>query len=126
LRFNVQSQGATSAYLLRLRTATNGAIMGLYIGSTGILCYRNESALVNTCSGVSPSKGAWHTALVHAIVNGSAGTVEIWLDGTKLITKTDNLGATAIGRIQLGDSASGKTFDIAFDDVVADTNALTP
>jgi hypothetical protein len=126
LRFNVQSQGATSVYLLRTRAALNSAIMGLYIGSTGILCYRNEHALVNTCSTVSPSKGAWHTALVHLTVNGLASAVEVWLDGTKLITKTDDLGTAGVGRIELGDSASGKTFDVVLDDVVVDTNALTP
>jgi hypothetical protein len=126
LRFNVQSQAATSMYLLRMRAAPNSPIMGLYIGSTGILCYRNEFALTNTCSSVSPSKGVWHTALVHVIVNGSASTVEVWFDGAKLISKTDNLGMGGVGRIELGDSASGKTFDVALDDVVVDTNALTP
>jgi hypothetical protein len=126
LRFNIQSQAATSMYLLRMRAAPNSPIMGLYVGSTGILCYRNEFALVNTCSTVSPSKGAWHTALVHVIVNASASTVEVWLDGTKLISKTDNLGTGGVGRIELGDSASGKTFDVALDDVVVDTNALAP
>jgi chitodextrinase len=126
LRFNVQSQGSTSMYLLRLRAAPNSPMMGLYIGSTGILCYRNEQALTNSCSSVSPSKGAWHTALLHVIVNGSTSTVEVWLDRTKLITKTDNLGTTGVGRIELGDSASGKTFDVALDDVVVDTNPLTP
>jgi hypothetical protein len=126
LRFNVQSQAATSMYLLRIRAAPNGPIMGLYIGSTGILCYRNEHALTNTCSSISPSKGVWHTALVHVVVNGSAGVVEVWFGGTELISKTDDLGTPGVGRIELGDSASGKTFDVALDDVVVDTNALTP
>jgi acid phosphatase type 7 len=126
LRFNVQSQAATSMYLLRMRAAPNSPMMGLYVGSTGILCYRNEVALTNSCSSVSPSKGAWHTALVHVIVNGSASTVEVWLDGSKLISKTDSLGMGGVGRIELGDSASGKTFDVALDDVVVDTNPLTP
>jgi acid phosphatase type 7 len=126
LRFNVQSQAATSAYLARLRTASNGAILGLYIGSTGILCYRDDITLANTCTSVSPPKGVWHTALLHVIVNGAASTVEVSLDGTQLIGKTDNLGTTGVGRIELGDSSGGKTFDVAFDDVVVDTNALTP
>jgi hypothetical protein len=126
LRFNIQSQGATSMYLLRLRSAPNSPIMGLYAGSTGTLCYRNEFALVNTCGGLSPSKSAWHTALVHVIVNGTGSTVEVWLDGTKLISKTDNLGTAGVSRIELGDSASGKTFDVALDDVVVDTSALSP
>jgi hypothetical protein len=126
LRFNVQSQGSTTLYLLRMRTVANGAIMGLYVGSTGILCYRDDVTLVNSCSSATPTKGAWHTALLHVIVNGSASTVEVWLDGTKLITKTDNLGTTGVGRVELGDHASGKTFDVALDDVVVDTNALSP
>jgi hypothetical protein len=126
LRFNVQSQAATSMYLLRMRAAPNSPIIGLYIGSTGILCYRNEHALTNSCSSVKPTQGAWHTALVHVVVNGSASTVEVWLDGSKLISKPDDLGTAGVGRIELGDSTSGKTFDVALDDVVVDTNALTP
>jgi hypothetical protein len=126
LRFNVQSQGATSLYLLRMRAPLNSPLIGLYIGSTGILCYRNESALVNSCSGVAPSKSAWHTALVHVIVNGAASTVEVWLDGAKLIAKTDSLGTAGVGRIEVGDGASGKTFDVAIDDVAVDTSALSP
>jgi hypothetical protein len=126
LRFNVQSRGATSMYLLRLRSAPNNPIMGLYLSPTGVLCYRNLLASGNTCSAFRSSQAAWHTALVHVIVNGPASTVEVWLDGNKLIGATDDLGAAGVGRIELGDRASAKTFDVAFDDVVVGTNALSP
>jgi Tol biopolymer transport system component len=125
LRFNVQSRAAKSVYLLRLRSANN-AIMGLYLGPTGLLCYRNLFAAGNTCGAVRPSQAAWHTALVHVIVNGSTSTVEVWLDGTELVGATDDLGAAGVSGIELGDRASGKTFDVAFDDVVVGTNPLSP
>jgi chitodextrinase len=53
-------------------------------------------------------------------VNGQA---EVWYDGNRIesLSKTESLGTTPIGRIQLGENSSGRTFDVAFDDVVVDT-----
>jgi hypothetical protein len=57
-------------------------------------------------------------------VNGTTGLVELSLDGNKLLSKAENLGTAAIGRLDLGDDSTGRTFDIAFDDIVADTSPL--
>jgi WD40 repeat protein len=126
LRFNVQGQGATSMYLLRLRSTPNNPIMGLFVSPTGVLCYRNQLAGGNICSAYSPTRAAWHTALVHVVVSGAASTVEVWLDGTELMGATDDLGTADVGRIELGDMAGAKTFDVALDDVVVSTSPLSP
>jgi hypothetical protein len=49
--------------------------------------------------------------------------VEVWYDGTPVpeLSRTEDLGAAPIGRLQLGENSANRTFDIAFDDVVADT-----
>ena len=62
--------------------------------------------------------------------NGQAGRVEVWYDGCPVADLTDSSGTTQdlgkapIGRLQLGDNTTGKTFDIAFDDVAADTQFI--
>jgi len=43
-RFYVRSHGSGSAYLLRLRTANKGAIVAVYVSSTGKLGMRNDVA----------------------------------------------------------------------------------
>ncbi|MCA1678954.1 MAG: hypothetical protein LC777_08435 [Actinobacteria bacterium] len=46
----------------------------------------------------------------------------MWLDGAKLsaLSKAESLGTTPVGRVQLGDDSTGKTYDVAYDEVVVD------
>ena len=46
-----------------------------------------------------------------------------WRDGGMVneISVTNDLGSAAIGKVGLGETAAGRTYDIAFDDVLADT-----
>jgi hypothetical protein len=87
---------------------------------------RNDAGDLTTVSSTAASLGAWHTLELHATINGSSGLTEVWLDGTKIaaLTKTQNLGATAIGRIQLGDNSGSRTYDVALDDVAVDTSFI--
>jgi hypothetical protein len=57
---------------------------------------------------------------VHLVVNGDSSQVEIWLDGASVLSLTQPLGSTPIGRLELGDPAAGRSLDVAFDDVHAD------
>jgi chitodextrinase len=122
-RFKVISQGTVNTSLVRLRTSTGGVILSMMRNAAnGKLVYYNEVANV-ALSGTVVSTGVWHELEVHAVINGLAGLIEVWLDGTKInaLSKTDNLGTNAIGRIILGDNASDRTFDVAFDEVTAST-----
>jgi glucose/arabinose dehydrogenase len=122
-RFKVvqQSQNVT---LSKLRAADGASIVSLYRSGSGALCLRDDVTSSSFCS-VSPSLGAWHTVEMHARV-GSSGLTEVWLDGTKLaaLGRTPNLGTTAIGRVQVGNSQSGRTYDMLFDDVVVDRSFI--
>ncbi|HEY3312200.1 MAG TPA: Ig-like domain-containing protein [Anaerolineales bacterium] len=122
--FKLNSQGATSAYLQRFRTGANGAILGVFVSSTGKLGYRNDVASASTTSTTSVSQGSWHQLQTHVLVNGASSQVEVWLDGTKVpaLSKTDSLGTLPIGRIQLGDSQSTDVYDTVFDEVTYDTS----
>ncbi len=63
------------------------------------------------------------------VVNGTASTIEVWLDGiavSALTTRTANLGSFQVGQIQLGENQTGRSFDVAFDDVVVQTARIGP
>ena len=55
--------------------------------------------------------------------------MEVWLDGVRvdaLSTATVNLGTTPVGRMQIGDVQSGRSYDVAFDDATFGTQRNGP
>jgi len=118
-RFKVNSQ-SDNVTLSKFRKAGGSPIVSVYRSGSGKLCVRNDITAASFCS-VSPSLGTWHTLELHARV-GSSGLTEVWLDGTKLaaLTRTTNLGADPIGRVQIGNNQTGRTYDMVLDDVVVD------
>ncbi|MCM8745822.1 metallophosphoesterase [Thermomicrobium sp. CFH 73360] len=123
VRFFVASQGASTVYLVKLRTSTGGSLGGVYISSTGRLGFRNDVAGQSTTTTTAVTPGSWHTLGVHIVV-GTSGVVELSYDGTLIATISGNLGTTAIGRFQLGENSTGRTFDIRFDEVIVDTQPI--
>jgi len=123
VRFFVASQGANTVYLVKLRTSTGGSLGGVYISSTGRLGFRNDVAGQSTTTTTAVTPGSWHTLGVRIVV-GTSGVVELSYDGTLIATISGNLGTTAIGRFQLGENSTGRTFDVRFDEVVVDTQPI--
>jgi chitodextrinase len=123
-RFRVLSQG-TNVSLLRVRTAANGALASAFVSSTGKIGYRNDTTSTATTSSLGVAFGVWHEVQLHVLVNGSSSQVGLWLDGVSAVSQTDSLGTSPIGRLELGDPAAGRTFDVAFDNVVADPTFVT-
>ncbi|HMJ00417.1 MAG TPA: metallophosphoesterase [Gaiellaceae bacterium] len=124
-RFNVISQGSTTnASLVRFRTSAVGSILSMLRRSDNKLAYFNEVTGVTTV-GPTVSAGAWHELEVHVLINGASSLVEVWLDGTRIsaLSKTDSLGTTPVGRIYIGDPATGRTFDYAFDNEIVSTSS---
>jgi fibronectin type 3 domain-containing protein len=124
-RFNLINQdGAANASLVRFRTAAVGPILSIMRRSGNKLAYYNEVTGVTT-TGPAVSTGAWHELEVHVVINGASGLVEVWLDGTRInaLSKTDSLGTTPVGRLYIGDPATGRSFDYAFDNVVLSTSS---
>jgi chitodextrinase len=128
-RFDSISQGSTiTASLVRFTTSSAGSILSILRRSDGKLAYYNQVTGVTT---VGPAVGAaaWHELEVHVLINGASSLIEVWLDGTKIsaLSKTDSLGTSAVGRVYIGDPASGRTFDYAFDNqVVSTAGDVTP
>ena len=128
IRFKVISQGSTSTVnLLKLRTVTGTAILGLFRNSSGNLGYRNEVAALSTSSSTPVTTGVWHEVQVRVRINGASGESETWFDGVRIATlsKTENFGMTPLGRVQIGENSSGKTYDVAIDEVVANTSFIS-
>jgi len=128
-RFDVRSQGSSnSAYLLRFRTATKGAIAALFVSSGGKLGLRNDATGVTTTSSTVVSRGAWHTIEMFGAINGTSGDISVWLDGSPVaqLTGTQSLGTSPIGYLQLGDSSAAATSDVVYDDVKADPSMIQP
>ena len=127
-RFDIHSQGSTSAYLLRFRTATKGAIAALYVSSGGKLGLRNDITGVSTMSSAVVSRNAWHTLEIFGSINGAASPMSVWLDGSPVsqLTGTQSLGTNPIGYLQLGDTSTAPTSDAVFDDVKADPSMIQP
>jgi hypothetical protein len=124
--FKILSQGSNSVYLQRFRTSNNGALLGVLVTSTGKLSTRNDVAGVTTTSTTVVPPGVWHELQVRVLINGTASQTEVWLDGTRIdsLSQTQNLGTTPIGRIQLGDSSTGRTYDVALDQVALSTQFI--
>jgi hypothetical protein len=126
IKFKLLSPLLSSLYLGKIRTETNASILGLYISGSGKLSYRNDAGEVTRTSSQVVSPGQWHEVQLHVRVNHaepSAGQVEVWYDGLPVaeLNRTEDLGTAPIGRLQLGENSADRTFDIAFDDILADT-----
>ena len=121
-RFFVVSQRSNNLTLGRFGTAAGSTILAFYRGASGKLCLQNDVTATSICSGTRPSIGAWHELEVRLRV-GTQGETEVWLDGVRItaLSLSQSLGTTPIGRIQLGNNQTGRTFDVVFDDVAVAT-----
>ena len=123
-RFRIESQGANNVGLLRLRTAASGALASVFVSSLGKVGFRNDVTAASTTSTQAVSSGTWHTLQLHATIAGAASLVELQLDGVTVLSTTTTLGTTGIRRLEIGDPSSGRTFDVAFDGVVASSTSV--
>jgi len=127
--FKILSQDpANSTYIMRFRKADTLSALGIFVSTTGKLGYRNDISGVSSTSTAAVSLNTWHEvqARIHIDSAGGPGLVEVWLDGTKIQSQSETLGNAPITRIQLGDSTTGHTFDIAFDNVMAAPFYINP
>jgi hypothetical protein len=128
LWFKILGQGANVVDLLKLRTSTGAALLTLFASPTGVLGYQNNITTVSTYSKTTVTAGAWHSVEVHVVINDTTSQTETWLDGQSVpdLSKTESLGTTPIGRIQLGENITGRTYDVAFDDVTLTQSRASP
>jgi hypothetical protein len=115
--FNVKS-ASSQVNLLRFRTAADGSLGYVFVTPTGQVGLRNDVAATTTMSSAVAGAG-WHSIELHMTVSGTGSSIEVWLDGVRLGDVSPsgvNLGTTPIGRLQIGEVQTGRTYDVVFDD----------
>src|SRR6266511_813115 len=129
LSFKLVAQGNNVVDLFKLRTATGTALLTLFASPTGVLGYQNNVTTLSTYSRTTISPNAWHTLEVRVTINDANSQTQTWLDGQPVadLTKTEALGTTPIGRLQLGENITGRSYDLALDDLtLAPVDATAP
>jgi hypothetical protein len=128
--FRPAAAPTATATVMRLRTAAGAALLSLNTNTTLRLGLRNDVTAVGKTSTRTLTAGTWYQLQLHAIVNGTSSTIEVFVDGTKiadLSSTGSNLGTTPIGEIQIGENNTGPGYDYTWDDVsAAATNAPAP
>jgi hypothetical protein len=120
VRVDLQSQQGTTVDVMRLRTATDGPIIKVFVSTTGILSLRADASGAQRSSGVALGTG-WHAIELCGTV-GTASGWTLWRDGAVIVDAwVADVGTVAVGRIQIGDNAA-KTWTANFDDVVVNTS----
>ncbi|MEP6753182.1 MAG: carboxypeptidase regulatory-like domain-containing protein [Candidatus Dormiibacterota bacterium] len=125
--FQMRSLPSSTATLVGFRASTS-SIARLYLDSQGRLALRNDVGATSV-TGPLVSLGSWHSVEFHLAVNGASSIIEVWLDGSPvsvLTTQTANLGSSLLAQLQLGENQTGRSFDIAFDDLVVQTARVGP
>jgi len=118
---------ASQVNLLRDRTSTDTSIAYLFVNTSGKLAVRNDIAATTITSTTSVGSG-WHALELHLTINGASSTTEVWLDGVKVndLSVTTDLGSNLIGRLQIGEVMSGRTYNVVFDSVIFDVRPIGP
>jgi hypothetical protein len=122
LRFSVAALDPTSTNLVGIRSGTDAPLLAVFISGSGELGLRNDLTGVATTSSVMVSTGIWHEIEVHT-VTGASGGADVWLDGILIdqLSGPQVLGDSPVGFFQIGEDQDGARFNVAFDDVVADS-----
>ncbi len=116
--FNLTSQ-ASQVNLLRLRDAEGSSLAYLYVNTQGRLGVHDDATGVSTTSGLAVTPG-WHSVQLHLGIDGSGDDeLQVWYDGTlvdSLSRSSVDVGDSPIGAMQIGETQTGRTYDVTFDD----------
>ncbi|MBX6341031.1 MAG: hypothetical protein IRY97_01125, partial [Thermomicrobiaceae bacterium] len=112
VRFLAKQEESIASVFVQSLDGANRAVLGA----------RNDAAGTVVPNGAAISTASWHELQAHLAVGGPAGRLEVWLDGTRVdaLSQTASFGAKPIARLQLGEDGTAASYDIAFDDVIAD------
>jgi hypothetical protein len=111
-----------SVQMLRLRTDSGTNVLAMLVLANEKVRLKGikTGAMVTTADSLSPG---WHDLIVHTTISGLTSVAELSVDGTTVATLATDLGASAIGRLEIGNATSGKDYVAFFDDIVVDTTA---
>jgi hypothetical protein len=130
---NVASQSTTMT-LFGLRTQATGSapayqVVQLYLNASGTIKVLNNVTKASYLGNATVPPGGWHE--VTFAVNETAGTMQVWLDGTAVqfgtstglnsVVGGQNLGTVPMSNFQLGDDSTGRTYAWYADDLTVST-----
>jgi chitodextrinase len=114
----VTALGDSPVDLFRLRTATGGPVIKVFVNEAGTLYVRSDFAASQQSAGVTLGSGWSNVELCGTV--GSAGTWDLYRDGVKVLDAwVADTGTDPVGRLQLGDVAD-KTWTVNYDHVRVD------
>jgi hypothetical protein len=128
IRFKLIDLGDNELTLMRLRTVGGESLVSVGLTAARLPSIRLDATGTIFTGTTQVEPGVWHELQVGALVNRNGSRVTVWLDGEVLpeLNQQVYLGSDPIGRIDLGDNTSGRTFEVLFDDVIVDTEWIEP
>jgi hypothetical protein len=119
--FDLLSLTKGNLNLLQFRSSSGLPLLTVRINYQGRLTYYDHATGTPVASAVSVTKGRWHNLRVRLHVAGASGQVEVLYDGVRIagLTRTANFGSQPIAQLVLGETRSGLTYSVAFDNVWA-------
>jgi hypothetical protein len=122
--FDVLQQGPSAVPLLTLLDPASAEVVGIYRQANGSLTLSYGGGSFAT--GASLPLATWGNVSLHAILAGSASTVEARLNGVLIYrSSAANLGAAGISSLQLGDGAAARPFTLVADTIVVQSTGPT-
>ena len=122
--FNLQAQGASGGNvpLLRLFDAAGTRLASLFRqNASADQLYVQHSGAYHTVNGKLPL-ATWTNLVLRLKVAGTASTVEVFLNGTRVYqTATASLGTAGVATVQIGNDTAAQAFDVVVDDVTTST-----
>lgn len=111
---------STAVTLAKLIVAPSGTPLALSMKRDGTLLLWNSVTRSVSEGRVALAKGDWHHIKMQVTVAGAASDVKVWADADLLgsLSGTTSLGTSPIDALRLGNSTSGRTYDVVFDDVI--------
>jgi hypothetical protein len=130
---NVASQ-STAMTLFGLRTQATPTVPAyqvaqVYLNASGTIKVLNNVTKASYLANTAVAPGGWHE--VTFAVNETAGTMQVWLDGTAVqfgtptglnsVVGGQNLGTVPMSNFQLGDDSTGRVYSWYADDLTVST-----
>jgi len=101
----------------------------VYLNASGTIKVLNNVTKASYLGNTALAPGGWHE--VTFAVNETAGTMQVWLDGTAVqfgtptglssVVGGQNLGTVPMSNFQLGDDSTGRAYSWYADDLTVST-----
>jgi hypothetical protein len=122
--FNVIADGATSSNvpMFRLFNGSSRLVDVYRVNGSGALYARlpnGSGGFTYTSLGRTRALGTWFHLNVHVVAANSTSTVQVTVDGTSVLNRTDvALGTSSLTSVQIGSELLAQQGDLIVDDVV--------